>query len=167
MTISLTDGAILAIVGAGWLVLAIWLFYVTVSIRKINRRARAIAKAGENADFVSKVENSLNEISILNDNLNIIRSSQERLSATLETAIKRVGVVRFDAFEDVGGRQSFAVALLNDRGDGVVISAINGRNEGRSYAKFIKQGRSEFNLTVEEKQAISEALTEASKELVY
>ncbi len=158
------NGAILAVIGAGWLVLAIWLLSVTMSIRKINRRAKAIKRVGEkDADFVGKVENSLNEIALLHDNLNMIKADHGNLVQMFETAIRWVGLVRFDAFEDVGGMQSFAVALLNDLGDGVVISAINSRNESRTYAKPIKRGKSEFTLSSEESRAISEALAKVTK----
>lgn len=159
------NGTILAVVGAGWLVLVIWLLFVTMSIRKINRRAGiVIRKGGKDVNSVGKVENNLNEVALLHDNLNTaIKADYGSLVQIFETAISRIGLVRFNAFEDVGGMQSFAVALLNDRGDGVVISAINGRNEGRTYAKPVKRGRSEFTLSSEESRAISKALAKATK----
>ncbi len=66
--------------------------------------------------------------------------------------------MRFDAFEDMGGRLSFSAALLDGRGDGVVITSINGRQESRSYAKPVARGASVHNLSDEEQQAIQEAL---------
>jgi hypothetical protein len=76
----------------------------------------------------------------------------------LADALRHVAVVRYDAFGDMGGRMSFTAALLDDDGDGLVISAINGRTEGRSYAKGVKAGRSDATLSPEEQQAISLAL---------
>ena len=69
-----------------------------------------------------------------------------------------MGVVRFDAFEDMGGRLSFSAALLDASGDGVVITSINGRQDTRCYAKQVKAGRSAHNLSDEERQAIKDAL---------
>jgi hypothetical protein len=64
-------------------------------------------------------------------------------------------VVRYDAFRDMGGRMSFSAALLDDAGDGLVISAIHGRAETRSYAKGVKGGTSDQQLSPEERQAIA------------
>ena len=76
----------------------------------------------------------------------------------LSSAIQRVGLVRFDAFEDMGGRLSFAVALLDAEGTGVVFSSINGRSETRIYAKPIEYGSSKIALSDEENEAIRRAL---------
>jgi hypothetical protein len=67
-------------------------------------------------------------------------------------------VVRYDAFGDMGGRLSFTAALLDDSGDGLVITSINGRTESRAYAKGVKEGASDQSLSPEEIQAIQLAL---------
>ena len=61
-------------------------------------------------------------------------AEQQRLCHLMRGAVQRVGLVRYDAFEDVGGRLSFSCALLNDEGDGVVVTSINGRQDTRVYA---------------------------------
>lgn len=73
-------------------------------------------------------------------------------------SIQRVGLVRFDAFDDMGGALSFAVALLDADATGVVLSSINGRNETRIYAKPVERGASRINLSTEEEEAIRRAL---------
>jgi hypothetical protein len=65
-----------------------------------------------------------------------------------------VAVHRYDAFEDMGGKLSFSAAFLDAHGTGVVISCINGRMEARTYAKPVEQGRSSYNLSPEEQEAI-------------
>ncbi len=87
-----------------------------------------------------------------------LATAERTLEGLAETSIRNVGVVRFDAFEDMGGRLSFSAALLDGRGDGVVITSINGRQESRSYAKPVARGASVHNLSDEEQQAIREAL---------
>lgn len=74
------------------------------------------------------------------------------------TALRHVAVVRYDAFGDMGGQLSFTAALLDDSGDGLVITSINGRTEARSYAKGVTAGASELLLSPEETQAIKAAL---------
>ncbi|HEX3705554.1 MAG TPA: DUF4446 family protein [Mycobacteriales bacterium] len=76
----------------------------------------------------------------------------------LADALRHVSVVRYDAFGDMGGRLSFTAALLDDAGDGLVITSINGRTESRAYAKGVKDGRSDQTLSPEETQAIALAL---------
>lgn len=73
-------------------------------------------------------------------------------------SVQRVGLIRFDAFEDMGGHLSFAAALLDARGDGIVLSSINGRSETRMYAKPVEGGSSRHNLSAEEEEAIRRAL---------
>jgi hypothetical protein len=76
-------------------------------------------------------------------------------------ALRRVAVVRYDAFGDMGGRLSFSAALLDDAGDGLVLTSINGRTETRTYAKGITAGQGEQKLSPEEEEAISAAMRNA------
>ena len=86
--------------------------------------------------------------------LNATDKGQQQL---IEGAVRRVGLVRYDAFEDVGGRLSFSCALLDDHRNGVVVTSINGRQDTRVYAKPVVEGRSAYNLSVEEEEAIRQA----------
>jgi hypothetical protein len=65
--------------------------------------------------------------------------------------------VRYDAFEEMGGQLSFSAAFLDDHGDGLVVTSINGRTETRTYAKTIKALASAHNLSDEEREAIATA----------
>lgn len=72
-------------------------------------------------------------------------------------AITHVGLVRFDAFPDAGGAQSFALALLDDEGDGVVLTSLHSRQTTRVYIRDIRRGVSDAPLSEEEDQALREA----------
>lgn len=87
-----------------------------------------------------------------------LREETLALQDAVARAVQLVGIVRFDAFEDLGGMLSFAVAMLDREGSGVVLSSINGRNETRIYAKPIERGGSRINLSGEEEEAIRRAL---------
>jgi Protein of unknown function (DUF4446) len=78
----------------------------------------------------------------------------------IEAGIRRVGMVRYDAFEDVGGRLSFSCALLDEHGAGVVLTSINGRQDTRVYAKPVAGGTSTYNLSLEEEEAIRQAMSD-------
>jgi hypothetical protein len=73
-------------------------------------------------------------------------------------SVQKVGVVRFNPFSDVGGDQSFSLALLDGNNNGVVITSLYSRGENRVYGKPIKEGQSEYSLSIEEKEAINKAL---------
>ena len=90
----------------------------------------------------------------------------ERMSAAerrLDGAVSRSAVIRYDAFNETSGRQSSSVALLNDRGDGVVLSAILQREQARVYAKPVVGGDSALALSPEEQQAMDEAARGAAE----
>lgn len=80
----------------------------------------------------------------------ILESAQRR-------AFQRVGLVRFNPFEDTGGNQSFTLALLDAAGDGWVLSSLHARTGTRVYAKAIKGGRGDAELSAEESAAIAQA----------
>ena len=81
------------------------------------------------------------------------------LRADIAQALRHVAVVRYDAFGDMGGRLSFSAAVVDDRGDGLVFSAIHARGESRTYAKGVVGGGSDATLTPEEQQALAAART--------
>ncbi|MFN8195320.1 MAG: DUF4446 family protein [Nocardioidaceae bacterium] len=86
-----------------------------------------------------------------------LRREVSALRAEGRDALRHVSVVRYDAFPDVGGHQSWSVALLDDAGDGVVLTSIHGRSDARSYAKTVAAWSSEQPLSPEEEQALSHA----------
>ena len=81
------------------------------------------------------------------------------LRADLGQALRHVAVVRYDAFGDMGGRLSFSAAVVDDHGDGLVVSSIHARGESRTYAKGVVGGTSDATLTPEEQQALAAART--------
>jgi hypothetical protein len=89
-----------------------------------------------------------------------LSATDRRQEVLIEGAVRHVGLVRYDAFEDVGGRLSFSCAMLDDHGNGVVLTSINGRQDTRVYAKPIVDGRSQYNLSIEEEEAIRQARAE-------
>ncbi|MFG1624509.1 DUF4446 family protein [Kribbella sp. NPDC049227] len=90
-----------------------------------------------------------------------VRSELKKLGKELEVTrgelretLQHLAVVRYDAFGDTGGKLSWSMALLDDQGDGVVLTSINSRADARTYAKEIKAFASEAKLSPEEEEAI-------------
>ena len=81
-------------------------------------------------------------------------------------AKRHVGLVKYDAFEDVGGNQSFALAVYDDKGDGALLTSLIGRTDCRVYCKPLLGGKSERSLSQEEQRAIREAVESGPKSIV-
>ena len=98
-----------------------------------------------------------------------VKSELRRLSKELDDArselqetLQHLAVVRYDAYGDMGGRLSWSMALLDDNGDGVVLTSINSRNDARSYAKEVKAFESDAKLSPEEEEALETLRKEAN-----
>jgi uncharacterized protein DUF4446 len=104
------------------------------------------------------LEGQARHIQKLEQAVRALNATDRKQQVELEGAVRHVGLVRYDAFEDVGGRLSFSCAMLDDRANGVVVTSINGRQDTRVYAKPVNDGKSPYNLSVEEEEAIRQAL---------
>lgn len=82
-----------------------------------------------------------------------------RLSAASERSFQKIGVVRFNPFKEVGGDQSFSLALLDAQNNGFVVTSLYEKETNRVYAKPIEQGASKYPLSDEEKKAIGKAMS--------
>jgi uncharacterized protein DUF4446 len=116
--------------------------------RSLPPDKRLEAQLDTHAKALKRLEGAVRQLAV----------AERQLSHLAEISIRHVGVVRFDAFEDMGGRLSFSAALLDGLGNGLVVTSINGRQESRCYAKPVAKGTSVHNLSDEERQAIREAL---------
>jgi hypothetical protein len=90
-------------------------------------------------------------------------ATDKRQQLQIEGSVRRVALLRYDAFEDVGGQLSFSCAMLDDHGTGVVVTSINGRQETRVYAKPVTHRTSTYNLSLEEEEAIRRAMAETEE----
>ncbi len=94
----------------------------------------------------------------LEERLNAVRQANAELRAQLTTCIRRPVLLRFSAFDDVGSDLSFSLALLDQNGDGVVLSSLYGREESRLFAKPVRRGSSSYRLSAEEERVIALAM---------
>lgn len=87
-----------------------------------------------------------------------ISSENKILQEKLKKCVQKTGIVRYRAFDNVGGDLSFSVALLDENNDGIVLTGIYGRDYSPTYAKPINSGTSKYDLSEEEKTALNEAM---------
>lgn len=104
--------------------------------------------------------NHSNEIIALDKEIQELFEISNKIHALAKSSIHKVGIIRFNPFKDIGGDQSFAVALLDGKNSGITISSLHTREGTRIYSKPILKGESEkYTLTEEEKTAIKNAIT--------
>lgn len=82
----------------------------------------------------------------------------KNLENTIETTIQKIAVVRFNPFNDMGGNQSFVIALLDQKNNGFVISSLFIKEGNRVYTKAVTAGKSDHTLSKEEVEAINRAI---------
>lgn len=143
------------VLGALALVVSIAVF---LSFAAVRRRLIMLQGRGRQEDLLEAVSRQVEEVRGLRTDIKQLAEDLQTLAEAFRGALQRFAVYRYDAFEDMGGQLSFSAALLNDHGDGLVISCINGRQEARTYAKPIQRATSAYNLSPEEQEAIRLAL---------
>ncbi|MHB2021907.1 MAG: DUF4446 family protein [Mycobacteriales bacterium] len=160
LSIDSTTLDVLAIAGTALGAIGVLTASVTASRLAALRHQLAVLERpdGSQETVLGAVERQANDVNALRRELGGTREELGLARGEIAEAIRHVAVVRYDAFADMGGRMSFSAALLDDGGDGLVITAINGRTETRSYAKGVKAGRSDNELSPEEQQVIGLAM---------
>lgn len=122
----------------------------------IQRRFEVLWGDGE-ADVAGVLAAQARRLGSERTRVDALERSVAQLRGSLAQTLQHVAVVRYDAFGDMGGRMSFSAAVIDDNGDGMVISSIHARGESRTYAKGIVGGGSDTTLTPEEQQALAAA----------
>ena len=129
-----------------------------LKLRRLRRAYKVVRGESGDRDIMGTLAGWSRELVDVRRRVDAVSADQERLADLGRLAIQRFHLVRYDAFEDMGGRLSFSAALLDEHGDGLVITSINGRSETRTYAKPIKNLGSDHNLSEEEGEAIAGAV---------
>jgi hypothetical protein len=142
-------------------VLAVWVVWLQRSDALLRRRLRRLFGEGEGVGLDELLDRQFRRLDTVAERVEALNRLHHELEALLQQSIQKVGVIRFNPFSDTGGDQSFAVALLDAAGNGVVVSSLHGRADTRIFAKPVQAGRSKHALSDEEQQAIRKALSPA------
>ena len=153
--------AVLALAVASFLLLLL-VFWLWRRTRRLGRRIDALTRGEEGKDLGGVLDAHLNKVFAVSNEVDELTVRTAVAEANLRRSFQRIGLVRFNPFEDTGGNQSFALALLDANGDGVVLSSLHSRTGTRVYAKAVNGGRSETALSDEETQAVRDAMAGGS-----
>ena len=147
-------GIVIGTIAALLLIVVILLLVQSIRLSRAARRYRALVGDGTGGTLVSVLEQHVGRVDAVGSELQEQRSVVDLLERRSRGSLQHVGLVRFNPFDDTGSDQSFALALLDERRDGVVISSLHGRSNTRLFAKLVTGGESAHTLSDEELQAI-------------
>ncbi len=148
-------------VGLSTFISLLSLFVLSFNVWRTGRLLkgyRLLMRGMQDKNLEEMLNAHLSRVKLAMERVDDMEITCKKLQLMAEKSLQKVGVVRFNAFNNTGSDLSFAVALLDSKGDGVVVSTIFGRDESRTYAKPIQKGASSYNLSGEEKEAVRKAL---------
>ena len=143
-------------------VLGAWVAWLQRSEALLRRRLRRVLPQGESSGIDEILDQQLKRIDGLTERIDALNKLHRELESLGQRTIQKVAVIRYNPFSDTGGDQSFAIALLDSLGNGVVLSSLHSRTDTRVFAKAVQGGRSKYQLSDEEQDAIKKALTPSS-----
>jgi hypothetical protein len=157
-----TTGIVALAAGAVAIIAVLWLIVLTRRMSKLRSAQRVVVGDRDPRDLATHAAELDRDFRSLHSYVEDLAGGlQARLTTVeqrLDGAITYHGLVRYDAYNEMSGRQSTSIALLDARGSGVVVSSIHHRDQARLYAKQVVEGRGQLELSPEEHEAIRVAL---------
>jgi len=145
------------------LVLAVGLLWQARRIDRLSRRLDGLTRGADGGSLEAVLGQHLERVRAVVRDVDQLENRTAVVERDLRSALGRVGFVRYNPFEDTGGNQSFALAILDAGGTGFVVSSLHARGGTRVYAKAIEAGRSDTALSSEEAEAVKRALSPAAR----
>ena len=129
-----------------------------VKLRNIEKKHKDFMSTFiKNGDIEIAFEEYIKMVNNVNEENKIIKANYLNLEQQVDKCIQNIGMVRYNAFDDVGSELSFAIAFLDNNNNGFIINSIYGRTSSNVYAKTIKNGTSKYTLSDEEIKAVNKA----------
>ena len=131
----------------------------TISTNKTKKTYKTlIKKLGKTNNIEELLQEYLEKSEKIDENGKSIKVYCEKLDKEISKCIKKVSIIRYNAFKDVGSDLSFALALLDENNDGVVLNGLYSVENSNIYAKPVENGKSKYSLSEEEQRAIDDAI---------
>ncbi|MCR5093589.1 MAG: DUF4446 family protein [Lachnospiraceae bacterium] len=129
-------------------------------IAEMDKRLKRLTRGKNGTSLEAELIHLFESNDILTETAHDLQKQVQEHENRLSTCFCKVGVIKYDAFNQMGGKLSFALALLNEENDGVVLNSVHSPEGNFTYVKEILEGKSELELAVEEKQALDRALAQ-------
>ena len=145
------------------IILLISVIISNARISKMNKNNKEfMQKLGTGKDIKEDLNSYMERIISLEEAVSETHSYCKRLENSMKDCMQKIGIVRYNAYNDAGNDLSFAVALLDEKNNGIVFNGIYSREMSNIYAKPIEEGKCKYNLTKEENAALNKAMEENS-----
>jgi len=139
------------------IVLAIAAGILTFLVLQLQKKLRIFMNGRDGANLENTLFDLTDKVKTIEQTLQSHKEGLEYIDARVKRSIRGYSLVRYNAYDDAGGEQSFASGLLDEHGDGYILSVITNRNHVGVYAKKVLEGKAETTLTTEEQDALTEA----------
>jgi hypothetical protein len=146
--------------------LGIFALFLFIRLRRLEQKWKVFIQDSSGGSLEHALQQHFEERRAMKKAMDELLDRIEVAEGKLQTSKRHLGIVRYDAFEGVGGAQSFSLALFDDRGDGAVITSQVGRNDCRVYCKPLVRGRAERTLSQEESRAMVDAYNESGRPII-
>jgi len=152
----------------GFMIFSILLFILSVialvKASRVKKRVNLFMGNSNSSDFEDMLKDYIQQSKSIDDKQNRILEDINSLQNQIKFCIQKVGIIRYNPFDDVGGDLCYAIAILNQNNDGFVLNSVYSRDGCYTYAKPIEGGAcSKYKLSSEEHQAITSAIENSSK----
>ena len=141
------------------IILLISIITIIIKFSKINNKYKKfMEKLGNGNNIQEDLENYMYRVERVERQNAEILMNIKNIEQDITKCIQKVGIIRYNAFKDTGSDLSFALALLDENNNGVVLNGIYSREMSNIYAKPVEKGNSKYTISEEEKQAIEKAI---------
>jgi hypothetical protein len=140
------------------IVLLVLVVILARQVGRLRRRVDAVTRGVDGASLHGVLDAHLQRVDAVASEVDDLSARSAVLEGLGRRAVQRVGLVRFNPFEDTGGNQSFALALTDARGTGIIVSSLHSRTGTRVYAKAVTEGTPDGALSDEERRALGIAI---------
>lgn len=161
------------LIGNNFVLIALGIVIILVAICFIlnavnSSKINTLMQYSDEGDIISALRDYYDKVEDLSNTINdssdaVLMSRLEECEQNSNISIKKIGVVNFDAFDDVTGSMSFALALLNNNNDGIILTSLYGHNSCNTYIREVTEGETPVKLLSEEKEALEKAKNKLKK----
>lgn len=139
------------------IIIGVWLFALSAILIWISTRFRRLTFDVKKGNLIKVLDKVLEQEARNSRGLAQLAKEIKKLDEESTLHVQKVGLVRFNPFDEIGGDHSFALALLNGKGTGVILTGLHTRERTRVYIKYVERGKSKYALSNEEKKALARA----------
>lgn len=147
-------------IAGGFLVLLIIIIIQTVQISKLKKKYKKFMTGKDARTLENSIEKLFEDNQYFKDISEENRKEIRRINKEMTYSFNKVGIVKYDAFQQMGGKLSFSIALINERNNGIILNSVHSTEGCYTYIKEINNGLSETQLSEDEKEALEKAIKE-------